>query len=249
MNEYLIVCVDDDEQFLSSLAGALPSRVKALCTSFECSFEFVASAEELLELLAGTHGTPPLGLVISDQIMPGTDGIKLIEMIKADLPDVASILLTGHSGMESARYAINHHLLDQYVAKPIEDMDEFASTAANLLKHHHLNLQERQRTIELAQSNEQLRQSNAKVRAMQAAAEGVAKLSKGIKCLDFTEVVEMISHDVPKLFNAKRGVFCMVSEDEATVSTVDLTPVSNCRANAALSSFRPEISVANLTTL
>jgi diguanylate cyclase (GGDEF)-like protein len=224
MNEYLVVCIDDDEQFLASLAGALPSRVEALCTSFKCFFEFVSSAEELFQLLASTNGTPPLGMVISDQIMPGIDGIRLIEMIKTDKPDVASILLTGHAGLDSARYAINHQLLDQYVAKPIEDMDEFASTTANLLKHHHLNLEEQLRTVQLAQSNEDLRKSNEKVRAMQAAAESVAKLSKGIKCLDFTEVVDMISRDVPKLFNAERGVFCLVTEN----GELDLVRRANC---------------------
>jgi diguanylate cyclase (GGDEF)-like protein len=224
MNEYLVVCVDDDEQFLASLAGALPARVEALCTGFQCSFEFVSSADELFELLTSIRRMPPLGMVISDQIMPGTDGIRLIEMIKVDRPDVASILLTGHAGLDSARYAINHHLLDQYVAKPIEDMDEFAATAANLLKRHHFDIEERLRTVQLAQSNEQLRRSNEKVRAMQAAAESVAKLSKGIKCLDFTEVVEMISHDVPKLFDAERGVFCLVAEN----GDLDLIRRSNC---------------------
>jgi diguanylate cyclase (GGDEF)-like protein len=224
MNEYLIVCIDDDEHFLRSLAETLPARVAALCPKFQCSFEFVASGAELFELLGAGASLPPLAMVISDQIMPGLDGIELVEKVKSLHPDVVSMLLTGNGGLESARYAINHHLLDQYVSKPVEDMQEFASTTANLLKRYHLDLEERQRTAQLAETVEQLRRSNLKIHSFQMAAESVAKLSKGIKRLDFDEVVELIAQDVPKIFQAQRGVFCLVSES----GHVNLVRRANC---------------------
>ncbi|MDY7009723.1 MAG: diguanylate cyclase [Planctomycetota bacterium] len=212
MKEYQIICIDDDEQFLSSLAGSLPGRVESLCPDFKCFFEFVASSEELFRMLTEPEERPSLAMVISDQMMPGTSGIELIEKLKSEYPDMVSMLLTGHGGMDSAAYAINHHLLDQYVSKPIEDLQEFASMVANLLKRHYLNLEEQERTAQLAATVEELRISNERIRAMQVAAEQVAMLSKGLKSLNFEEVVELVSYEVPKIFQAERRVLYFVRD-------------------------------------
>ncbi|HAU36924.1 MAG TPA: hypothetical protein DCX07_04320 [Phycisphaerales bacterium] len=214
MKEYQILCVDDDEEFLASLESSLPSKVAPLCDRFGCVFEFVSTPGELLEILSSSDDdSVQTAMVISDQVMPGITGIELIEKIKADRPDVMCVLLTGHAGMESAKYAINHHLLDQYVGKPIEDLHEFASLVANLLKAFHLDLEERARTAELARTVEELRIANENIRAMQTAAEQVAMLSKNLKSLDFNEVMELVTSDVPKLFDAKWSVLCFPDND------------------------------------
>jgi len=231
MKKYRVVCIDDDEQFLASLANSLPNKVAALCRDFECSFEFAASPEELFEMLASSSNDPPLAMVISDQIMPKMSGIEVIEKLKQDHPDMMAVLLTGYGGMESAKYAINHALLNQYVSKPIEDLQEFASLTANLLKCHHLDLEERQRTAELAATIESLRVSNEQIALMKAAAEQVAMLSKGLKSLDFEEVVDLVCHKVPKMFGARKGALCfaptcnvsdIVKNDECVCAQTDL---------------------------
>jgi len=208
MKEYLTICVDDDEQFLQSLQNLLPSRVDDLCPDFQCTFEFTSSPEELFEILSDPSQSKSLAMVISDQMMPGISGIELIEKLKGEYPDIVSILLTGHGGLDSAKYAINRHLLDQYVSKPIEDVHVFTSLVANLLKRHHLNLEERERTEQLARTVVQLQNSNEEISAMQAAAEEIAMLSKCFKSLDLSEVVAVASQEVPKLFTAQRAVLC-----------------------------------------
>ncbi len=210
MREYQVICIDDDEQFLRSLASSLPSRAVPLCQQFECAFDFVASPEELFGILAEAQAGngPPLAMVISDQMMPRMSGLDLIEKLKADHPDAVYVLLTGHAGLNSAKYAINRHLLDQYVTKPVEDLQEFASLVVNLLKRHHLDLEEKQRTAQLAETVEQLRISNEKIRAMHAAAEQVAMLAKGLKSLDFDDVVKLVTREVPRIFHAEWGVLC-----------------------------------------
>lgn len=213
MKEYQIVCIDDDEQFLSSLAGALPRRVAPLCPQFRCSMDFVATPEELAAVVSEQEDEPPLAMVISDQLMPGTSGLKLIEQLKADRPDLVCILLTGHAGLQSAKHAINRHLLDQYVTKPVEDLAEFASLVANLLKRHHLDAEEKQRTAQLAAKVRELREVNGRVRAMHAAAEQVAMLSKGLKSLDFSEVVELVTREAPKILGGSWGVLCFPQQD------------------------------------
>jgi diguanylate cyclase (GGDEF)-like protein len=207
--EYRIVCVDDDEQFLSSLEGSLPRRIEALCPDFRCGFDFAASAEELDELLSEGG---PLDMVISDQMMPGLSGIDLIERLKADQPDVVTVLLTGHGSLDSAKYAINRRLLDQYVSKPIEDIDVFVSVIANLLKRHHYDLEERNRTEQLARTVVQLQTINEQIAAMQAAAEEIAMFSRSLKTLNPDEVLSLASREVPRIFRAKRAVLCFAPE-------------------------------------
>lgn len=214
MKEYQIICIDDDEEFLRSLEGALPDRISPLCDHFVCRFDFVSSPEELMEVLEtnAAAGMVP-GMIISDQVMPGITGIELLEKVRSRYPDIGCVLLTGHAGLESAKYAINRRLLDQYVSKPIEDLAEFASLAANVLKSHHNEMEERERAAQLKQAMEDLRKTNEKVKAMHAAAEQVAMLSKGLRTLNFDEVVNMITQQVPRIFQAQRGVMCFPEGD------------------------------------
>ena len=225
MKRYLTVCIDDDEEFLVSLRRALPGKVAPLCHEFACEFEFVTSPDKLRELLAGAarEDISP-AMIISDQLMPNVSGLELIEEAKKDYPDLVCVLLTGHGGLDSAKQAINRRLLDQYVSKPIEDMHEFASSMANLLKRHHLQLEERQRTEQLAATVEQLRLSNEQIRAMHSAAEQIAMLSKGLKCVDLEEVVHLVTNEVPRVFDAEFGVLCMrgpqVDPEEPVTPTI-----------------------------
>ena len=50
-------------------------------------------------------------------------------------------------------------------------------------------------------------------RAMRAAAEQVAMLSTGLKSLDFEEVVNLVTREVPKLFHAKQGILFFPADD------------------------------------
>ena len=206
MRQYRIVCIDDDEHFLQSLEGSLPRRVEAICSEFRCSFEFVASMEELHEVFA----EGPIAMLICDQMMPGVSGLDLIEELKSENPRIATVLLTGHGSLDSAKHAINRQLLDQYISKPIEDIDVFVSVVANLLKKHHYDLEERDRTEQLAQTVVRLQHTNEQIGAMQNAAEEIAVLSQRLKTLKIEEVLSLAAEEVPKLFGAKHAaLYCI----------------------------------------
>ncbi len=213
MNEYRVICIDDDEQFLRSLENAVPRRVEALCRDFQCAFEFVASPEELFEVISDPSQSGHLAMIISDQMMTGTTGIELIEKLKVDYPDIVSILLTGHAGLDSAKYAINRQLLDQYVSKPIEDIQVFVSLVTNLLKRYHLDLAERERTEQLANTVVQLQTSNEEISAMQTAAEDIAMLAKGFEGMELDQVVAAASREVPRIFQAHKALLFLAPED------------------------------------
>lgn len=78
-----ILCVDDNEQSLSIRKVLLETRGYRViaCTK----------GEDALEIFK--HGG--IDLVLTDLIMPGYDGTKLIEQIKAVSPQTPAILLSG----------------------------------------------------------------------------------------------------------------------------------------------------------
>jgi two-component system, OmpR family, response regulator CpxR len=78
-----ILCVDDNEQTLSIRKVLLETRGYRVIT---CT-----RAEDALEIFKKGG----VDLVLSDLIMPGYDGSKLIENIKAISPQTPAILLSG----------------------------------------------------------------------------------------------------------------------------------------------------------
>jgi diguanylate cyclase (GGDEF)-like protein len=83
----------------------------------------------------------------------------------------------------------------------------------------------------LAATVEELRVSNDRVRAMHAAAEQVAMLTKGLKCLDFGDVVELVTREVPRIFQADRGVLCFQDGLPGQCGFLTATFKRNCPAS------------------
>ena len=86
MGEQVLV-VEDDPRVRTATVEALEELGYA---PIAC-----ASGEEALERLAALPG---IRLVISDVVMPGMTGPQLIERIRADYPDIATMFVTGYVG-------------------------------------------------------------------------------------------------------------------------------------------------------
>ncbi len=145
----VILCVDDDPDFLLSMQQWLEPRLA------ECfgdrgrpQLEFACSADEALEFVDQMNHHDPdsqseqygparhLGLVLTDQKMPKTSGTELLTQIKATAPKARRALLTGHAGLDSAVTAINQQLVDRYFTKPITDHVDFANGIVHLLNEY-----------------------------------------------------------------------------------------------------------------
>jgi signal transduction histidine kinase len=111
-----ILLVDDEELVREGTAEMLRDIGYHLLTA--------ASGGEALSLLRGDDG---IDLVISDYLMPGMNGVDLIQRARAIAPEVPALLITGYSNIASGPGADLPRL-----AKPFRQVD-LAARVAELL--------------------------------------------------------------------------------------------------------------------
>ncbi len=58
-------------------------------------------------------------LVLSDIVMPGADGLTLLQHVRQFMPDTLILLMTGYSGIENALHAVEEGAYD-FVSKPFQ---------------------------------------------------------------------------------------------------------------------------------
>jgi len=108
-----ILIVDDEKEFVDSLAERLSMRDYDITTSF--------SGQEAVEKLKGYN----FDVVILDVAMPGMDGIATLREIKKLKPLTEVLMLTGNATVETAVEGMKLGALD-YVLKPCE-IDELVA--------------------------------------------------------------------------------------------------------------------------
>jgi len=104
----VVLLVDDEPRVLSALGRSLRREGVEIQTA--------ANAREALERIAAGS----VDLVISDQKMPGMQGIELLAAIRERSPRTARILLTGWSG-EIPQSQLDQAGLFALIAKPWDD--------------------------------------------------------------------------------------------------------------------------------
>src|SRR5438132_908725 len=85
-----VLIVDDERGIRQSLKGVLEDE------GFEV--ETAASGEECLKLLEQRF----CSCILLDVWLPGMDGLETFERIKANYPDIAIIMISGHGNIETA---------------------------------------------------------------------------------------------------------------------------------------------------
>lgn len=106
MSEGMRVLVVDDEQVvLDSVERHLKREGYAISG--------VLAAEDAIEILEAGG----VDLVITDLMMPGMDGLQLLELIRRSGWEVPVIMITGYATMRTALQALRNGAFD-YIAKP-----------------------------------------------------------------------------------------------------------------------------------
>jgi signal transduction histidine kinase len=127
-----ILIVDDEEGVRSSLVMAFAGQgYRALGAA--------SAADALAHLARG-----PVDVVLTDLVMPGLDGLGLMERVREAFPDTAVILMTALGSVESAVRALKGGACD-YVAKPF-GLSEIFHVVARGLEQRRLRLENVQLT-------------------------------------------------------------------------------------------------------
>jgi response regulator RpfG family c-di-GMP phosphodiesterase len=105
-----ILFVDDEKQILYSFQSLMRKENVEIMTLSES-----AGIEELLQKEID------FALVLSDQRMPGIDGVTVLEKIKEKSPETIRVLVTGYADYKDTIRAINISGISSYISKPWDD--------------------------------------------------------------------------------------------------------------------------------
>lgn len=105
-----ILLVDDEENILRSIQRLLMDE--------EFEVETATSGEDGLVKLKTLEN---VGLIVSDQRMPGMNGAEFLGRSRELAPHAQRILLTGYSDINATIEAINKGGAGQYISKPWND--------------------------------------------------------------------------------------------------------------------------------
>ena len=136
MGNNSILIVDDDKNILKTL--------KRLFIDEEYSIYTAESGEEGLKVLEKAE----IHLIISDQKMPGMNGIEFLEKAVKDYPDVIPIILTGQAELSDALRAVNNGYVYKFIQKPWNNED-LKITVRRALEQYDLIMKNRSLTDEL----------------------------------------------------------------------------------------------------
>ncbi|OQY54880.1 MAG: hypothetical protein DRR08_16255 [Candidatus Parabeggiatoa sp. nov. 2] len=243
MKRPVILCVDDEHFILTVLKHQLQFQFES-----DCQIETAESGEEALELVEQLlQNKIEIPLVISDQIMPGIKGDKLLTKIHAIAPNTLKILLTGQADADAVGNAVNNGNLYRYITKPWERADLNLTVKQALhsyfqgkqLAQFYANLEKQvaERTRELHEKNQVLAKLNQQkneflgiaahdLKNPLSAISGYAEMIK----MDFDEIPpEEMLEIVDKISISSRQMFELVK------NLLDVNVIESGQMNLSLS--------------
>lgn len=147
-----VLFVDDEENILKSLRRLLQDEEFEVLTA--------GSGGAALQLLQEAEH---VGLIVSDQRMPGLSGVEFLEQAKSVAPQALRIMLTGYADINATIDAINRGGAYRYITKPWND-DEIVLTIRDAVRHYRLEEENRRLAAIVARQNEELQEWNANLK-------------------------------------------------------------------------------------
>jgi len=105
--KFAVLYVDDEERSLANFSRAFGGQFRVLTAP---------SAQEGFKLLE--KHADDIGLLMTDQRMPGEKGVWLLERARQTRPRILRILVTAYADMDAAIAAVNSGAIYKYVSKP-----------------------------------------------------------------------------------------------------------------------------------
>jgi two-component system probable response regulator PhcQ len=105
--KYAVLYVDDEEISLKYFSKAMETDFRVLT---------VVGVSEALQILE--EQGDEVGVLVTDQRMPGRLGTDLLAEVRGSWPNIVRILTTAYADLDSAIEAVNSGAIFQYVTKP-----------------------------------------------------------------------------------------------------------------------------------
>lgn len=106
-SQFAVLFVDDEEKLRKYFAMSVKKDFEVLCAS---------NVEEAQGILDEHHER--IGVVLTDQRMPGGNGVVLLKFLKEKYPKIVRLLTTAYSDLSDAIDAINKGEIIRYIQKP-----------------------------------------------------------------------------------------------------------------------------------
>ena len=150
MKPNTILIVDDEENILKTLERLMEDEGYRIF--------FADSGFKGLEIIKHED----IHLVISDQKMPGMDGIKFLYEVKKTSPDTIRIMLTGFADVNIAIQAINEGEVYRFITKPWNNV-ELLSTVKQGIEYYDLKMELGRLNKRIQSQNIELKEWNFKL--------------------------------------------------------------------------------------
>jgi thioredoxin reductase (NADPH) len=116
----VLLAVDDDPDVLRAIDRDLRRRYADRYRVLRAG----GGQEGLDTLREARTRNLPVALIITDQRMPGMDGVTMLREARSLHPDARAVLLTAYADTDAAIAAINQVRLDYYILKPWDPPEE-----------------------------------------------------------------------------------------------------------------------------
>jgi len=118
-----VLFIDDEVNILNSIQRVFADHDFNLLTA--------GSSQQALEILSRND----IAVVVTDNMMPGMNGLDLLRLAKVISPDTIRIMLTGYASLDTAIEAINLGEVFRFVVKPWNDR-ALEETVEDALQRH-----------------------------------------------------------------------------------------------------------------
>jgi len=147
MTDKTILLVDDEENIISALTRLLRRDGYNILRA--------NSGQAGLELLAQHR----VGVIISDQRMPGMTGTEFLTKVREIYPDTIRIVLSGYTELNSVTDAINRGAVYKFFTKPWED-DLLRANVEEAFQRYEMELEKPRLAGQLLLANDELMRIN-----------------------------------------------------------------------------------------
>lgn len=172
--ERTLLLVDDEENITSSLVRLLRrDGYRILCAN---------SGEAGLDMLAQNE----VGVIISDQRMPGMTGVEFLSKVRELHPDTVRIVLSGYTELDTVTDAINRGAIYKFLTKPWED-ELLRANVEEAFQRYEMKMENARLARELEDANEELRLINHELE--QRVEEKTSEVMRNLEILQVSQEV------------------------------------------------------------